>query len=280
MGRGGGDKVVRTVWFNMRQEPVIYVDGQPCAPRHPDKMHENLTLTDEAAADLDKLEESFTEVVKERVKNDAEHMIDINRDAEYMENPLERDNIQEKISVTEVKSLTEMYAGIKKKLGNTELVRVGVVEDFAPKEASIDVLVDTLKQEPASTQCVFSCQAGMGRTTLGMIIACQVKEIQICTELRKMAEMGIGITKDTAEDLIKQKFEFPLNKTADDDDHLLRGEFDVIKELVAKLPGAVEAKAKVGDIRKWKRYFNKNYFRLIVSLTCVDLNPRVLECRT
>ena len=81
-----------------------------------------------------------------------------------------------------------------------------------------------------------------------MIIACQVKEIQICSELRKMAEMGIGITKDTAEDLIKQKFEFPLNKNADDDDHLLRGEFDVIKELLAKLPGAVEAKAKVGDI--------------------------------
>ena len=24
-----------------------------------------------------------------------------------------------------------------------------------------------------------------------MIIACQVKEIQICTELRKMAEMGL-----------------------------------------------------------------------------------------
>ena len=42
-----------------------------------------------------------------------------------------------------------------------------------------------------------------------MIIACQVKEIQICSELRKMAEMGIGITKETAEDLIQQKFEFP-----------------------------------------------------------------------
>ena len=78
----------------------------------------------------------------------------------------------------------------------------------------------------------------------GMIIACQVKEIQICTELRKMAELGIGITKDTAEDLIKQKFEFPLSKT-DEDDHLLRGEFDVIKELLVKLPGAQEAKSKV-----------------------------------
>ena len=78
-----------------------------------------------------------------------------------------------------------------------------------------------------------------------MIIACQVKEIQICSELRKMAELGIGITKDTAEDLIKQKFEFPLPKSTDDDDQFLRGEFDVIKELLIKLPGALEAKSKV-----------------------------------
>ena len=60
-----------------------------------------------------------------------------------------------------------------------------------------------------------------------------------------MAELGIGITKDTAEDLIKQKFEFPLPKSTDDDDQFLRGEFDVIKELLIKLPGALEAKSKV-----------------------------------
>ena len=81
-----------------------------------------------------------------------------------------------------------------------------------------------------------------------MIIACQVKEIQICSELRKMAEMGIGITKDTAEDLIKQKFEFPLARAAEDEDALLRGEFSVIKQLLAALPGAAEAKAKIDRI--------------------------------
>ena len=52
------------------------------------------------------------------------------------------------------------------------------------------------RQEPAATQCAFSCQAGRGRTTLGMVVACLVKEIQITTELRKMAEMGL-IPKDT-----------------------------------------------------------------------------------
>ena len=62
--------------------------------------------------------------------------------------------------------------------------------------------------------------------------------------------MGIGISKETAEDLIQQKFEFPLPKSSDDDDKLLRGEFDVIKALLAKLPGAPEAKLKVKQKEK------------------------------
>ena len=45
--------------------------------------------------------------------------------------------------------------------------------------------------------------------------------------------------------MIKQKFEFPLNKTGEEDDQFLRGEFDVIKELLAQLPGATEAKQKI-----------------------------------
>ena len=93
-----------------------------------------------------------------------------------------------------------------------------------------------------------------------------------------MAELGIGITKDTAEDLIKQKFEFPLVKSAEDEDHLLRGEFDVIKELLVKLPGALEAKAKV-IILPSEYHLIFKLFRLIASLTCVALNPREQECR-
>ena len=199
------------------------------------------------------------------------------QDTAYKENPLERENKEERIQVSMVKSFNETYDEIKKKCKNIDLVRIPVAEDNAPKEASIDILVDSLKQEPASTQCVFSCQAGMGRTTLGrrlilitvnqsiilcvsgMIIACQVKEIQICSELRKMAELGIGITKDTAEDLIKQKFEFPLPKSTEDDDQLLRGEFDVIKELLAKLPGAVEAKSKVNQRKTFKLLLSVNF---------------------
>lgn len=246
VSRGSGEKAAKTVWFNMRQEPVIYCDGVPCAPRHSSKMHGNLFL-DESVTDLEKLDEDFANIVKDRVTADPENMLELNKDTEYSENPLERENIEERVRVDEVSSLGDKLKGLQKTFKDLEMVRIPLVEDAPAKESCIDLLVDSLKQEPASTQCVFSCQAGLGRTTLGMIIACQVKEIQICSELRKMAEMGIGISKETAEDLIQQKFEFPLPKSSDDD-KLLRGEFDVIKELLAKLPGAPEAKLKIDRI--------------------------------
>lgn len=28
---------LKIIWYNMRQEPVIYLDGNPHAPRHPDR---------------------------------------------------------------------------------------------------------------------------------------------------------------------------------------------------------------------------------------------------
>ena len=41
---GEGEGKVKLVWFNMRQEPVVYIDSQPHAPRHPDHMHDNLEV--------------------------------------------------------------------------------------------------------------------------------------------------------------------------------------------------------------------------------------------
>ena len=59
-----------------------------------------------------------------------------------------------------------------------------MTEERSAGEDSFDMMVEALKNEPASTPCVFSDQMGRGRTTTGMIAACLIKEIQITTELR------------------------------------------------------------------------------------------------
>ena len=56
------------------------------------------------------------------------------------------------------------------------------------------------------------------------------------------------VSKATVDDLIFQKFESPLPKAQDDDDPFIKGEFDVIKELLEKFPAAVEGKKKIDRV--------------------------------
>ena len=78
----------------------------------------------------------------------------------------------------------------------------------------------------------------------GMVVACLVKEIQISSELRRMGQIGL-LSEQTVDNVIKAKFEYPLPSSAEEEDQFVKGEFDVIKELLEKLPGAKEGKLKV-----------------------------------
>merc|ERR1719210_656202 len=91
-----------------------------------------------------------------------------------------------------------------------------------------------MAESAATTQCVFSSQLGSGRSTLGMVIASIVKASQMMTKLNKMVEAGMA-ERTWADNIIKSKFEDPL-PSEDNKDPFLRGEFDVIKQLLEKFP--------------------------------------------
>jgi len=97
-----------------------------------------------------------------------------------------------------------------------------------------------VEENPAKTQCIFSSQLGRGRTTFGMTAACIVKAVQMSSKLNKMVETGIG-SRDWADGIIKKTFE-ELAQSEDLKDSLLMGEFQVIKDLLEKVPAAVEGK--------------------------------------
>jgi len=116
-----------------------------------------------------------------------------------------------------------------------------------PTDTGFSKVLEKVKNEPASMPCIFSDQMGRGRTTSGMVIASLIKEIQITTELRKMEEIDL-VSKATVDDLIAQKFESPLPRCPDDDDPFIKGEFDVIKELLEKLPSTAQGKKKIDRV--------------------------------
>lgn len=236
----------KTIWYNMRQEPVVYINGIPYAPRHPEKLHENIEISENVIA-LDNLQTHFMNVMRARIAL-ADETIKVHKDASYTENPMEREDVEVPIKVENFAGLTELLGEWKEQSENElQYVRVPVVEERAPDEECFDILVESLKNEPASTQCFFSCQMGRGRTTLGMVVACLIKEIQVSTELQKMADIGL-VPKSTIDSLISAKFQRDMPKTLDDDDPFIKGEFDVIKELLAAVPESIEGKKRVDRI--------------------------------
>lgn len=65
--------------------------------------------------------------------------------------------------VSKLSGLNEILSGLEKDFPTLAPLRVPVVEEQAPAEFCFDLLIESLKNEPASTQCVFSCQMGRGR---------------------------------------------------------------------------------------------------------------------
>merc|ERR1712212_1196768 len=168
-----------------------------------------------------------------------------------MGNPMDRDTVEEVVkveSLDKIKGQFEIFGSLRENgFENLGHHRIPVTEERSAGEDSFDMMVEALKNEPASVPCVFSDQMGRGRTTLGMIVACLVKEIQITSELRKMEDIDL-VSKSTVDDLIHQKFEGELPKCQDDDDPFIKGEFDVIKELLEKVPATVEGKKKIDRV--------------------------------
>jgi len=242
-----GTQNEKIIWLNMRREPVVYVNGKPFAARAPEELHENLSLplTDDEVKNVGS---HLAKVIKKRLNASTDKTIKIHMDREFNENPMDRNDIEESLTVESIKDLETVFKDCREACNvNLELVRVPLVEDKMPSEEDLDSITNLLKNEPASTPCVFSCQMGKGRTTAGIVTALLIKEIQITTELKKMEKMNL-IKSDTLKDLLYKKFEEVPAINVEEIDPLSRGEFEVIKEFCSAFPEATKAKEKIDII--------------------------------
>jgi len=168
--------------------------------------------------------------------------VDITRDKSSADNPMDREEITDKMPLVDLKGFTKVLGGLSEgPIPGMSVIRVPFMEETALPESCFDVIVSTLKEEnPAKTQCIFSSQLGKGRTTSGMVAACVVKAVQMAAKLKKMVDTGIG-SKEWADGIIHKTFE-ELAQSDDLKDPSLMGEFEVIKDLLAKVPACKDGK--------------------------------------
>merc|ERR1711933_641237 len=124
-----------------------------------------------------------------------------------MTSPQRSQNEEKTLNPTKINTeRTQMIGGLKEKVDKINAIRIPVNQETAPAEDCFDQILAALKNTTASTPIVFNCQAGISRTTTGMVIASLIKEFQLASELNHMK--GI-VPDDILESLKKKKLGLP-----------------------------------------------------------------------
>merc|ERR1712088_751447 len=206
----------KIIWINLRQEPNVYINGNPLCARPPNKIGEYAELGD-VTRDIIKADEvEFQKVIEGRTKEGEGKLkyVDINK------KDLE-------VEVKELKTLSEVIEGVKADFPNLVHMRVPVCNSAAPLEPDFDIIVQTLVGTSINTPIVINDQVGLSRATTGCVAACLFKDFQINASFEGLVETVPGVNLDL---LKMDKYNMDPKK-----DPLFRGEFAVVMELVGKL---------------------------------------------
>jgi len=215
-------KTGKIIWFNVRQEPNVYVNGDPICARPPNKIGEYAELGNITAEMLGKDEPEFLRVLEGRAKDNGKlKIIDISKK-------------ETEVEVKDLKTLDTVIEEAKADFPGLQLIRVPVCNSAAPNEVDFDAICQALVGSNINTPVIINDQVGLSRATTGCVIACLFKEFQINASFEGLVETVPGVNLDL---LKMDRYTMDSKK-----DPLFRGEFEVVKEVVNTLKDGAGAK--------------------------------------
>merc|ERR1712002_1182710 len=222
-------KTNKIIWLNMRQEPIVYVNGNPICARPPNKIGEYAELGNVTRDSVKKDEEEFFRVVEGRAKgNDGKlKYVDVNKK-------------ETEIEVKELFTLSQVIEKLKEKFPGLVHMRIPVCNSAAPTESDFDTVCKTLQGSAVNCPVIVNCQVGLSRSTTGCVAACLFREFQLAASYEGLVETVPGVNLDL---LKMDRYKMDMSKGP-----LFRGEFEVIKELIAELPDGEASKRECDKV--------------------------------
>mmetsp|Transcript_96140 Transcript_96140/g.170621 ORF Transcript_96140/g.170621 Transcript_96140/m.170621 type:complete len:775 (-) Transcript_96140:237-2561(-) len=174
--------VEKILWINLREEPFVYINGQPYCVKERSKPFTNQELTGIDTEIIERIEREVVEEVlaeasgfngkillhgETKPKNSG-----ANGEPAMGEAYCYWEEVR-KESVLTVRSLTDKLVA-----DGFPLVfhRVPVTDENAPELKDFDQILQCLLTADPSTAVVFNCQMGRGRTTTGMVLGVMLQE--------------------------------------------------------------------------------------------------------
>merc|ERR1712242_237746 len=158
----------KIIWFNLRQEPSVYVNGEPLCARPPNKIGEYAELGNVTRDSVKEQEVAFLKTCKARAEENGGKLkyVDINKNAKEIE-------------VKDIKTLSAHVEKLKEKYPGLVHMRVPMCNSGAPLETDFDIIVND--------------QVGLSRATTGCVISCLYKEFQISASFEGLIETVPGM---------------------------------------------------------------------------------------
>merc|ERR1712233_140145 len=159
----------KIIWFNMRQEPTVYINGEPVCARPPNKIGEYAELGNVTSKQLEEDEAEFVRVCEGQMKaNDNKvKVVDVNK--------------QETIA-----ALLEKFPGLVH-------IRVPICNSASPNEVDFDTITSAMVGSSINTPIILNDQVGLSRATTGSVAACLFKEFQINASFEGLVETVPGM---------------------------------------------------------------------------------------
>merc|ERR1711913_268582 len=118
--------------------------------------------------------------------------------------------------------------------------RIPVCNSAAPLEPDFDTICNALCGTNVNAPVIVNCQVGLSRSTTGCACACLFREFQLSASYQGLVETVPGVNLEV---LRMDKYEVDPNK-----DTLFRGEFEVVKELIAAFEDGPASKAECDKV--------------------------------
>merc|ERR1712038_373806 len=216
------------VWLNMRQEPIVYVNGNPVCARPPNKIGEYAELGDVTSDAILADEAEFHRMLTKKVEDGGKiKVVDVAKK-------------ESEVEVKELISLENVIGALKETFPKLQHFRIPICNSASPLERDFDGLCKALTGTNVNCPVIVNCQVGLPRSTTGCVSACLFREFQIGGTYEGLIETVPGVNLEI---LRMDKYEIDPAK-----DTLFRGEFEVVKELIAALPDGAASKRECDKV--------------------------------
>ncbi|WFC98121.1 hypothetical protein MYAM1_000844 [Malassezia yamatoensis] len=224
----------RTVWTNLREEPVLYVNGRPHVLRLADQPLTNVEATGVTTDVVERIERTLKrDLIKEALQHGGRVLL--HDEVQTEQGDFETIPLWETVKEEHILTPREVYELVQSEGFRVNYARVAITDEQAPVPqvfSQIEDRVQTAINSKAMT--VFNCQMGRGRTTSGMIIAALIVSIDHYGNHMLENQALLRSTKTSALD---------DEQTVREEDLLMQGEYRCILQLVGVLSNGTLAKA-------------------------------------